>query len=194
MPNPGKNMSRRSRRPANRFAARGFTLVELIVTVVVMAIIAAVAVPRFAELTNRSRLTAAGNEMVALLQTARAGAISGRASVNVCPTTDGATCSATLGSHWIAVMTKNGTTTVLRDSTFNTAVTIKASPALSGASNRFTFTPNGFSSVGAGANGAVRFCSPKVSGNNGIDVSTAVGRITTARRAATAACTAPGDS
>lgn len=187
-------MPQRGRGFAGCFRARGFTLVELLVTVAVIAIMAALAVPNFANLVRSSRLTSAANEMVAMLQIARTTAISSRANTTVCPSADGATCSATIGNRWIAVTTKNAVSTVVRDSTFPASIPVGASANLSGASYKFTFTPHGFSAVGVNASGVVGLCSPGLPGDNGIDVSAGVGRISTTRRAATSACTAPADN
>ncbi|WP_162823688.1 GspH/FimT family pseudopilin [Lysobacter sp. TY2-98] len=171
---------------------RGFSLVELVVTVVVLGVLAAIAVPRFANLIARSRLSGSANEMVALLQTARAEAVSGRASATVCPSANGTACSATIGNRWIAVMTKNSVTTVLRDSTMNSAITIKPSANLLAGANKFTFTPNGFSAAGANASGTVRFCAPNLPGENAIDIGAIVGRIST-RRLTSTACDVPAE-
>src|SRR5689334_185 len=49
----------------------GFTLVELMVTVAVLAIMAGLAVPSFQATVNANRLTGSTNELVNALQTAR---------------------------------------------------------------------------------------------------------------------------
>lgn len=191
-------MLRRSRKFRGYRCERGFTLIELMVTLAVAAVVLTLAVPSLSSFIRNNRLSSAANEMAVTLQTARAGAISNRARVAVCPSTDGSTCTATLGNRWIAVMTKNGVNTVLRDQTFHGAVTLRSSTNLSAGNNRFTFFPSGFSVVGTNAagtaNGAVGFCVAQLAGNNGIDVSSNVGRISTARRAATSACSAPADN
>ncbi|HEY9541050.1 MAG TPA: GspH/FimT family pseudopilin [Luteimonas sp.] len=187
-------MLQRSPTIAGPSAMRGFTLVELMVTLAVLTIIAIIATPSFANLIRGNRLASSANEMVALLQTARSAAISNRASSAVCPSSDGVNCAASLGNRWIAVMTKNGVSTVLRDSTMHSSILLKASANLSGGSNKFTFTPIGFSTVGTKASGTLGLCVKDLDGNNGIDVSSSAGRVNTVRRAATAACTGPGDN
>lgn len=54
---------------------RGFTLVELMVTVIVIAILAAMAAPAFADFFQRYRLRGAADDIATLMATARADAI-----------------------------------------------------------------------------------------------------------------------
>lgn len=80
-----------------RGAARGFSLLELMVTVAVLAILASVAMPAFTSLINRDRMTSRANELVALFQYARSEAVRLNSRVVLCPSVDGASCS---GSDW----------------------------------------------------------------------------------------------
>ncbi len=66
----------------------GFTLVELLVTLVVGAILLTIAIPCYAFLVNSSRLAAATNELVTALQLARSEAIDGGVRVTVCKTSN----------------------------------------------------------------------------------------------------------
>lgn len=79
-------------------AEGGFTLVELAITLAVLAIIVTLAVPAFTSLINGNRLTAQANELVADIQSARMEAVKRNRPVTLCPSTDNATCSA--GGDW----------------------------------------------------------------------------------------------
>ncbi|MEB1220701.1 Tfp pilus assembly protein FimT/FimU [Xanthomonas campestris pv. campestris] len=71
----------------------GFTLIELMVTVAVLAIVLAVAVPAFGTLIRSSRLTSNANEVVAALQLARSEAVRQNSLVAVCRSDNGSTCA-----------------------------------------------------------------------------------------------------
>lgn len=82
--------------------ARGFTLVELMVTLAVIAILAVVAMPSMTAVINNSRLSGQAEELVASIQLARAEAVRRNARVTICPSTNGTTCaSSTAWSSWI---------------------------------------------------------------------------------------------
>jgi type IV fimbrial biogenesis protein FimT len=68
-----------------RDAARGFSLIELMVTVSVAAILASIALPSFAELIRTNRLTSAADQFNADLLIARREAIKRNTRVLVCP-------------------------------------------------------------------------------------------------------------
>lgn len=72
--------------------AAGFTLIELAVTVAVLAILLAISFPSFETMVNQSRLTAASNEVIATLQRARLEAIRQNSRVMFCNSRDGAEC------------------------------------------------------------------------------------------------------
>lgn len=80
---------------------RGFTLVELMVTVAVLAILTTIAVPGFRDTIRRNRVSAASNALFADLHYARAEAINRGQLVSLCPSSDGSNCSAD-GNAWEA--------------------------------------------------------------------------------------------
>lgn len=76
---------------------RGFTLVELMVTVAVLGVLLAIAAPSFSDMMRNNRSQVAANELVSALNTARADAVKRGARVSLCPSADGSTCS---GTSW----------------------------------------------------------------------------------------------
>ncbi|HVE50172.1 MAG TPA: GspH/FimT family protein [Casimicrobiaceae bacterium] len=67
--------------------SRGFTLVEMAVVMVVVALLAAVATPSLVEVLVNQRLRAAGSDLVSSLYLARSEAIKRNANVTVQPAT-----------------------------------------------------------------------------------------------------------
>lgn len=64
--------------------SKGFTLVELMMTLVVMAILLVVGVPAFRDVVRRHRVTSAGNALLADIAYARSEAILGGAVASIC--------------------------------------------------------------------------------------------------------------
>lgn len=79
---------------ASDLLVRGFTLVELMVTIAVLAIVLAIAIPGMDELTLSNRLGAYANNLVASTHLARGEAIKRNAVVTMCVSTDGENCAA----------------------------------------------------------------------------------------------------
>ncbi len=80
---------------------RGFTLVELMITIAVAAIVMAYAVPNMRNFMQRDRVAAQSNNLVADLQFARGQAVSTHTYVSICPTATagGTTCDTTDGNY-----------------------------------------------------------------------------------------------
>ena len=111
--------------------AGGFTLIELMVAVSVMAIVLAFAIPGFQSVVNSNRLAGAANEMVASLQTARMEAIRRSRRVVMCTSANAnagtnATCATANIDGWITFLDANtdgdfdkAGDTLLRNSSFD---------------------------------------------------------------------------
>ena len=134
--------------------SRGFTLVELAVTVAVAAILLALATPSFAELLRRNRLAAANNELVTALNVARAEALRRGRPVSICASANQRSCADS--SNWATgwVVFEDNVTTGLpgapaaQSADYDTRM-ISVSPAVDGSfilvgvDNWYRFTPSG---------------------------------------------------
>ena len=69
--------------PYQHSSERGFTLVELMVTLSIAAILMTMAVPSFTTITQNSRLTTQANQFVAAMNLARSEAVKRNAAINV---------------------------------------------------------------------------------------------------------------
>lgn len=127
-------------------ATRGFTLVELLVTMAVAAILLTVAVPNFQMFVLNSRMTTQANDLITAFNMARSEAVKRAASVTVCASSNGTTCTGTWAQGWI-----------VRDAV---GTPIRAQEALGGAStltgganvaSMITFTSNGRTTIPAAA-------------------------------------------
>jgi type IV fimbrial biogenesis protein FimT len=87
----------------SRTCQRGFTLIETMVVIAMVAIVTSIAVPSWKQMIVRSEVRAAVNDFTGAIQMARVEAVRRRANVQVCPSTDGATClsSTAYGTGWI---------------------------------------------------------------------------------------------
>jgi type IV fimbrial biogenesis protein FimT len=126
-----------------RCRACGFTLVELMVTIAIAAILLMIAVPSFTTMLENNRETSAANSLVNALTDARNNALRTGASVTICPTANptDTICAANWNTGWGVISAPAGGASVLLASgnlgAYN--VTVKAS----GGSNPLVFTPRG---------------------------------------------------
>ncbi|MGH8478126.1 MAG: GspH/FimT family pseudopilin [Gammaproteobacteria bacterium] len=84
----------------NKLNASGFTLIELMVGVAVLAIALGAAVPSMSEFIQNSRLAAQTNDFLTALHLARTEAIKRNARVTLCRSADATTCSTAAGTGW----------------------------------------------------------------------------------------------
>ncbi|MGB5259337.1 MAG: GspH/FimT family pseudopilin [Gammaproteobacteria bacterium] len=87
----------------------GFTLVELLITILVASLLMALAIPAFNSFVENNRLAASTNQIVSALAVARSEAIHRRELVTLCSSTDLATCAASASweTGWIAFTDRN---------------------------------------------------------------------------------------
>jgi type IV fimbrial biogenesis protein FimT len=135
----------------------GFSLVELMVTVAVAAILLAIAFPSFTSLINSNRLTGQANDLVGALQLARMDAIRYNRRSVLCKTTDGTTCSAVAGTwtRWLSYVDTNGNgapaaNEIQRSGVLKPNILVLVSPAISGNGNQVVFRAEGLAHNNAG--------------------------------------------
>lgn len=104
--------------------ARGFTLVELMVTIAIAAILMMIAVPSFQRLILNNRLNTAANALVDAVNTARMDAIKLNATTQFCGSTAASNTGDTLG---VACGTLSGAVYALPQSA-STAGPVRATP------------------------------------------------------------------
>jgi type IV fimbrial biogenesis protein FimT len=80
----------------------GFTLIELMIAIALVAILLATAVPALDDFTNDARQTGAINDFIASIHLARNTAITTNARVTMCPSASGTNCEVTAWDRgWI---------------------------------------------------------------------------------------------
>lgn len=77
--------------------ANGFTLIELMMTIVIASVLLLAGVPSFNDLSKKNSLAAEVNALIADLQLARSEAIKRRQAVTVCKSTNLTSCATTGG-------------------------------------------------------------------------------------------------
>lgn len=83
---------------------RGFTLLELMITIAVLAILMSTAIPAMRTTIQNNRMSGISNELVTALQLARSEAIKRSAPVSVCASSDQASCTGGWEDGWIVFL------------------------------------------------------------------------------------------
>lgn len=89
-----------------RRKARGFTLIELMIAIVVLSILITLAIPSFGSFLANGRSTTMANDLIFSLKFARSEAIKRGGRVVVCPRSGEGECSASAddwGNGWLVV-------------------------------------------------------------------------------------------
>ena len=77
---------------------RGFTLIELMMTLAVVAILLGIAAPGFVSIIKNNRITTVTNDLLADLALARSEAAKRGQSVSICISSNGTSCT---GTNWL---------------------------------------------------------------------------------------------
>lgn len=88
----------------------GFTLIELMVTIAIVAVLVAIAFPSFESTIRSNRVATTTNELMASLSLARSEALRNPGGAAICTSTDGTLCdlSGNWNNGWIVWIDVNG--------------------------------------------------------------------------------------
>lgn len=150
---------------------KGFTLIELMVTLSVAAILIAVAVPSFGSLLSSNRISSSVSAFNQTLNLARSEAVRRGTVVSVCRSNDQMTCTDTPWDRgWLVWVDSNGNRVL-----DNAEVTIRVQGALSTvismvqapATIPFSYNPNGFLNIAPGNAITFEVCDSARTGETG---------------------------
>ena len=134
---------------------RGFTLLELMVTVAIVAILLSIAVPSFKTTIEDNRQIAQINELLGSLMYARSEAITENKAIAVCASSTQTSCGSDWSQGWIVYAPGASTITPLRvHSALDGGNTLSSTAGTS-----FTFNANGTSST----SGTFTLCDSRLS-------------------------------
>jgi type IV fimbrial biogenesis protein FimT len=148
---------------------RGFTLVELVVTIALLAVLTTLAAPTFAELLRQWQRDSATRELTTSLQLARSESIKSSRQMVVCPSTDGSNCAASneWNTGWIVFVDDGADTFANANNQTLDADerTLKVASAQSGIASLTSpndvqwvqFLPNGIMRTGSGSGVDITF-------------------------------------
>lgn len=146
----------------------GFTLVELMITLAVFAVLLAIMVPSYSDMTLGSKLRSQANDLVAGAVLARSEAIKRNQQVSLCASSNGTSCTGTWSQGWIVI---NGATVIMNHgaapngflilsdqssftfqptgvgATTDTLTVCRATPSVGGQEREVTITATGRASV-----------------------------------------------
>lgn len=195
----------RRRHPSTgrRARASGFTLVELAITVVVLAVMVAMSAPLFTGMINGGRLTGNANELVAALQIARMESIRSNVRTTICQSADQLTCTnVSPWRGWIIFSDTDGDGVVdageiVRTGVIEAPVQVLPSPSI--VNNRITFRADGmaYSAGNTLLEANLRVCLPVTNPNlNARNVNISIGGRVAVRPPTNeaGACNAPGNT
>lgn len=186
---------------------RGLTLIELMMTIAIAAILLAVAAPGFQQVLNGNRLSSAVNELASAINLARAEAVRQNRRGVMCRSVDGSACDGTSSSWggWIVFVdvdadgVRDAAEPVIKSGTFDPSLVVTSSANIAGVNERISFRADGTARAADNVTlltGMLAVCmTTTLPAENVRDLSLAFGsRTAVRRRNGGGACGTPNDS
>lgn len=110
-------MKNRDKKVSTAHRSAGFSLIELMITIAILAILLSLAAPSLQRLIATNRMAGSANELLGSMQLGRNEALKRRIPVSLCPSTDGVACGGNWADGWIVTVDDSvvGTATVSVD-------------------------------------------------------------------------------
>lgn len=122
---------------------RGFTLIELMVALAVVAVLATIAYPSFTQVIRSNRVATAANELVASVALARHTAIRNTHGAGLCASANGTSCGSNWSRGFLIWEDIDGDSTLDGGELVLRFVQGPAQMQLTGTANRFAFDRRG---------------------------------------------------
>ena len=137
----------------------GFTLYELLITVVIVGVILSFAVPNMQDFARNSRMTSAANDMLSAFHLARSESSRAKSNITICPSSGGQKCGGTWDQGFIVFVDTNGDLT--RSGSTESVLRMKGqlptgiSLAVAGDASYFSYSSTGLGRPNVNSNTAI---------------------------------------